>query len=185
MRTGFTLVMPRWGGWTSDLAESAEVFGRYYPAYAEQMCAAARAARTPAAYPELLDELLTGLAPWLAAEYLAVHGAKAAGRAASLATEGHLAVARPRPGRQPRPPTRLLRPGRPSPRPVPVSARQPSISPCSPQVVQLRPHRQLGRRPQRPVHVGVDVRRRPRRACGGPASTAVSTWASRCARWAR
>ncbi|WP_030989801.1 nucleotidyltransferase [Streptomyces sp. NRRL S-1813] len=77
VRTGLTLVMPRWGGWTSDLAESAEVFGRYYPAYAEQMCAAAHAARTPAAYPELLDELLTGLAPWLAAEYLAVHGAKA------------------------------------------------------------------------------------------------------------
>ena len=77
VRTGFTLVMPRWGGWTSDLAESAEVFGRYYPAHAEQMRAAARAARTPAAYPELLDELLTGLAPWLAAEYLAVHGAKA------------------------------------------------------------------------------------------------------------
>ncbi|WP_405840268.1 nucleotidyltransferase domain-containing protein [Streptomyces platensis] len=77
VRTGFTLVMPRWGGWTSDLTESAEVFGRYYPAYAEQMRAAARAARTPAAYPELLDELLSGLAPWLADEYLAVHGAKA------------------------------------------------------------------------------------------------------------
>ncbi|MGA4877373.1 nucleotidyltransferase [Streptomyces lydicamycinicus] len=77
VRTGFTLVMPRWGDWTSDLTESAEVFGRYYPAYAEQMGAAARAARTPAAYPELLDELLFGLAPWLADEYLAVHGAKA------------------------------------------------------------------------------------------------------------
>ncbi|MFE7540197.1 nucleotidyltransferase domain-containing protein [Streptomyces platensis] len=77
VRTGFTLVMPRWGGWTSDLTESAEVFGRYYPAYADQMRAAACAARTPAAYPELLDELLSGLAPWLADEYLAVHGAKA------------------------------------------------------------------------------------------------------------
>ncbi|MEU7434561.1 nucleotidyltransferase [Streptomyces sioyaensis] len=77
VRTGFTLVMPRWGGWTSDLAESAEVFGRYYPAHAGQMRAAARAARTPAAHPELLDELLSGLAPWLAGEYLAVHGAKA------------------------------------------------------------------------------------------------------------
>ncbi|SEB86136.1 hypothetical protein SAMN05428945_1371 [Streptomyces sp. 2224.1] len=76
VRTGFTLVMPHWGGWTSDLAESAEVFGHYYPAHAEQMHAAARAARAPAAYPELLDDLLTGLAPWLAAEYLAVHGAK-------------------------------------------------------------------------------------------------------------
>ncbi|MFI2263032.1 nucleotidyltransferase [Streptomyces tubercidicus] len=77
VRTGFTLVMPRWGGWTSDLTESAEVFGRYYPAHAEQMRAAARAARTPAAYPELLDALLSGLTPWLADEYLAVHGAKA------------------------------------------------------------------------------------------------------------
>ncbi|MFE0192510.1 nucleotidyltransferase domain-containing protein [Streptomyces sp. NPDC058989] len=77
VRTGFTLVMPRWGGWTSDLAQSAEVFGRYYPAHAEQMRAAARAARAPAAYPQLLDELLAGLAPWLADEYLAVHGAKA------------------------------------------------------------------------------------------------------------
>ncbi|MYT31892.1 MULTISPECIES: nucleotidyltransferase domain-containing protein [unclassified Streptomyces] len=77
VRTGFTLVMPRWNGWTSDLAESAAVFGHYYPAHAEQMRAAARAARDPAAYPGLLDDLLTGLAPWLADEYLAVHGAKA------------------------------------------------------------------------------------------------------------
>ncbi|MGP8300158.1 nucleotidyltransferase [Streptomyces inhibens] len=77
VRTGFTLVMPRWGGWTSDLTESAEVFARYYPAHADQMRAAARAARTPAAYPALLDELLTGLAPWLADTYLTVHGAKA------------------------------------------------------------------------------------------------------------
>ncbi|MEU9118504.1 nucleotidyltransferase domain-containing protein [Streptomyces sp. NPDC048506] len=77
VRTGFTLVMPRWGGWTSDLAQSAEVFGHYYPAHAEQMRSAARAARTPEAYPGLLDELLAGLAPWLAEEYLAVHGAKA------------------------------------------------------------------------------------------------------------
>ncbi|MEU5210283.1 nucleotidyltransferase [Streptomyces sp. NPDC020742] len=77
VRTGFTLVMPRWGGWTSDLDQSAKVFGHYYPAHAEQMRAAARAARTPAAYPELLDELLAVLAPWLADEYLAVHGAKA------------------------------------------------------------------------------------------------------------
>ncbi|MFE1175180.1 nucleotidyltransferase [Streptomyces sp. NPDC058773] len=76
VRTGFTLVMPRWGGWTSDLTESAEVFGRYYPAHAEQMRTTARAARTPAAYPELLDALLQDLAPWLADEYLAVHGAK-------------------------------------------------------------------------------------------------------------
>ncbi|KUL34823.1 nucleotidyltransferase [Streptomyces sp. NRRL F-4489] len=77
VRTGFTLVMPRWGGWTSDLAASAEVFARYYPERAAPMRAAARAGRDPAAYPALLDELLNGLAPWLAEEYLAVHGAKA------------------------------------------------------------------------------------------------------------
>ncbi len=47
VRTGFTLVMPRWEGWTSDIAESADVFGRYYPARGDQMRAAASAARTP------------------------------------------------------------------------------------------------------------------------------------------
>jgi predicted nucleotidyltransferase len=31
VRTGFTLVMPRWNGWTSDLREMAEVCGAYYP----------------------------------------------------------------------------------------------------------------------------------------------------------
>ncbi|MEU3713629.1 nucleotidyltransferase domain-containing protein [Streptomyces catenulae] len=77
VRTGFTLVMPRWGGWTSDLTEMAEVFGRYYPARAEQMRAAARAAHAPADHPALLDTLLADLAPWLADEYLAVHGPKA------------------------------------------------------------------------------------------------------------
>ena len=41
VRTGFTLVMPRWGGWTSDLDESAALFGRYYPQRAEQMRVAA------------------------------------------------------------------------------------------------------------------------------------------------
>ncbi|MFH8571676.1 nucleotidyltransferase [Streptomyces sp. NPDC017993] len=77
VRTGFTLVMPRWGGWTSDLTESAEVFSHYYPAHAAHMRAAARAARKPGADPELLDDLLNCLAPWLADEYLAVHGPKA------------------------------------------------------------------------------------------------------------
>ena len=45
-------------------------------ATAEQMRSASHAARAPGARPELLDELLDGLAPWLAGEYLAVHGAK-------------------------------------------------------------------------------------------------------------
>jgi uncharacterized protein len=31
VRTGFTLIMPRWGGWTSGLQRSAMLFARYYP----------------------------------------------------------------------------------------------------------------------------------------------------------
>jgi hypothetical protein len=76
-RTGFTLVMPRWGGWTSDLAESAELFGRHYPARAAQMRTAARSGRTPCADLPTLRLLLEDLAPWLAAEYTRVHGEKA------------------------------------------------------------------------------------------------------------
>ena len=45
VRTGFTLVMPRWGGWTSDLGESAAAFGHYYPAQRGQMEVAAEVAR--------------------------------------------------------------------------------------------------------------------------------------------
>ncbi|WP_406383885.1 nucleotidyltransferase [Streptomyces sp. NBC_01618] len=80
VRSGFTLVMPRWGGWTSDLAESAEVFAGYYPDHperVEQMRTAARTGRTPSADPAVLAMLIDDLAPWLAAEYLAVHGEKA------------------------------------------------------------------------------------------------------------
>lgn len=77
VRTGFTLVMPRWGGWTSDLGESAAVFGRYYPARAGQMTAAAALGRTPAADRAVLTMLIDDLGPWLAAEYVAVHGPKA------------------------------------------------------------------------------------------------------------
>jgi len=77
VRTGFTLVMPRWGGWTSDLRESAAVFGRYYPARRAQMLAAAEAGRTRAADRPLLGELIGDLGPWLAAEYVRVHGRKA------------------------------------------------------------------------------------------------------------
>ncbi|MFF4652941.1 nucleotidyltransferase [Streptomyces sp. NPDC001380] len=77
VRSGLTLVMPRWGSWTSDLDASAEVFGRYYPARAAAMRLAAATARTPTADPAVLSALLDGLAPWLAAEYTAVHGPKA------------------------------------------------------------------------------------------------------------
>ncbi|MFB7923478.1 nucleotidyltransferase, partial [Streptomyces sp. NPDC056081] len=80
VRSGFTLVMPRWGGWTSDLVESAEVFARYYadrPERVEQLRSAARVGRAPSADPAVIAMLVEDLAPWLAAEYLAVHGPKA------------------------------------------------------------------------------------------------------------
>jgi predicted nucleotidyltransferase len=77
VRTGFTLVMPRWGGWTSDLDESAALFGRYYPERAGQMRLAAGAGRTLSADPAVLRLLIDDLGPWLAAEYTAMHGAKA------------------------------------------------------------------------------------------------------------
>ena len=77
VRTGFTLVMPRWGGWTSDLAESAEAFATYYPRQrAGQMRRAARLGRFPSGKPGDLDMMINDLAPWLAAEYAAVHGTK-------------------------------------------------------------------------------------------------------------
>ncbi|MGW6704404.1 nucleotidyltransferase domain-containing protein [Streptomyces sp. NPDC054956] len=76
VRTGFTLVMPRWGGWTSDLVESAEVFGRYYPDRADQMRAAAAAALDPVADPAVLRAYVEDLGPWLADEYTARHGIK-------------------------------------------------------------------------------------------------------------
>jgi uncharacterized protein len=77
VRTGFTLIMPRWGGWTSDLDRSAELFGRYYPERVTQMRIAAATARTPSADPAVLGLLIDDLGPWLAAEYAAVHGQKA------------------------------------------------------------------------------------------------------------
>ncbi|WP_327686141.1 nucleotidyltransferase domain-containing protein [Streptomyces sp. NBC_00467] len=77
VRTGFTLIMPRWGGWTSDLNESAALFGHYYPERAEQMRTAAATGRAPSADPAVLTLLMNDLAPWLAAEYTTVHGEKA------------------------------------------------------------------------------------------------------------
>ncbi|WP_031091415.1 nucleotidyltransferase domain-containing protein [Streptomyces sp. NRRL S-15] len=80
VRSAFTLVMPRWGGWTSDLHRSADLFARYYPDHPEraaQVRAAAAIARTPSADPAVLAMLVEELTPWLAAEYTAVHGTKA------------------------------------------------------------------------------------------------------------
>ncbi|MFC1417893.1 nucleotidyltransferase domain-containing protein [Streptacidiphilus cavernicola] len=76
VRTGFTLVMPRWNGWTSDLVRSAEVFGRYYPQWAAPMRLAAEVGRAPTGDLAVLGTLVDGLGGWLAAEYRAVHGEK-------------------------------------------------------------------------------------------------------------
>jgi hypothetical protein len=76
VRTGFTLVMPRWNGWTSDLAQMAEVFGAYYPERAEQMRSAAVLGYEPNGDPAVLRSYVDGLGPWLAEEYARVHGIK-------------------------------------------------------------------------------------------------------------
>ena len=77
VRTGFTLVMPRWNGWTSDLAEMAEAFAAYYPERADQLRAAAILGREPKGDPAVLRSYADDLGPWLAEEYTRVHGVKA------------------------------------------------------------------------------------------------------------
>ncbi|NUQ97811.1 MAG: nucleotidyltransferase domain-containing protein [Streptomyces sp.] len=77
VRTAFTLVMPRWNGWTSDLAEMAEAFGTYYPVRAEQLRAAAVLGYEPHGDPAVLRSYVDDLGPWLAEEYARVHGIKA------------------------------------------------------------------------------------------------------------
>ncbi|MET7289033.1 nucleotidyltransferase domain-containing protein [Streptomyces sp. NPDC005573] len=77
VRTGFTLVMPRWNGWTSDLREMASVFGACHPERAAAMRAAAEYGREPVGDPAVLRTYTEDLGPWLAAEYARVHGVKA------------------------------------------------------------------------------------------------------------
>lgn len=77
VRTGFTLVMPRWNGWTSDLGEMAEVFGAYYPKRHTQLRTAALHGHEPVGDPEVLRSYVDDLGPWLADEYTRVHGIKA------------------------------------------------------------------------------------------------------------
>ncbi|MDO0913004.1 nucleotidyltransferase domain-containing protein [Streptomyces sp. DT2A-34] len=77
VRTGFTLVMPRWGGWTSDLREMAEAFASYYPAQAERMRVAAVLGYEPTGDAGILRSYVEDLGPWLVDEYARVHGVKA------------------------------------------------------------------------------------------------------------
>lgn len=77
VRTGFTLVMPRWNGWTSDLREMAEAFGGYYPGRSRQLRDAAMRGYEPTGAPDVLRSYVDDLGPWLAEEYTRVHGVKA------------------------------------------------------------------------------------------------------------
>ncbi|KPI11959.1 DNA polymerase beta domain protein region [Actinobacteria bacterium OK074] len=81
VRTGFTLVMPRWNGWTSDLDEMAAVFAAHYPEHGPQLHRAAALGRTPTGDPAValpaLRSYVDDLGPWLAEEYARVHGVKA------------------------------------------------------------------------------------------------------------
>ena len=76
VRTGFTLVMPRWNGWTSDLEEMAEAFGGYYPERAAPLRRAAVLGHEPVGDAEVLRSYVEDLGPWLAEEYARVHGVK-------------------------------------------------------------------------------------------------------------
>lgn len=76
VRTGFTLVMPRWNGWTSDLGEMAEAFGAYYPERAEELRDAAVSGYQPTGDASILRSYVDDLGPWLAEEYARVHGVK-------------------------------------------------------------------------------------------------------------
>ncbi|MEU0008089.1 nucleotidyltransferase domain-containing protein [Streptomyces sp. NPDC006314] len=78
VRTGFTLVMPRWNGWTSDLREMAGAFGAYYPERAAQLRTAAEYGYEPLGDPVVLRSYVDDLGPWLAEEYTRVHGVKTA-----------------------------------------------------------------------------------------------------------
>ncbi|MQY36198.1 hypothetical protein SRB17_41960 [Streptomyces sp. RB17] len=77
VRTGFTLVMPRWNGWTSDLLEMAEAFAAHYPQRGAQLRTAAEYGYEPVGDPEVLRTYVDDLGPWLAGEYARVHGVKA------------------------------------------------------------------------------------------------------------
>ncbi|WP_316739053.1 nucleotidyltransferase domain-containing protein [Streptomyces sp. MK7] len=77
VRTGFTLVMGRWRGWTSDLHQMAAAFGAYYPARSAQLRTAAAYGYDPVGDPAVLRTYVDDLGPWLAGEYARVHGVKA------------------------------------------------------------------------------------------------------------
>src|SRR5215213_5248033 len=69
VRTGFTLVMPRYHGWTSDLERSAAIFASYYPLQSAVMQEALILAQVPATEKTMALALIDTFGAWLANEY--------------------------------------------------------------------------------------------------------------------
>ncbi len=76
VRTAFTLVMPRWGGWTSDLGTIGRIVAAYYPHQAAAMTTAIQLANTPSAEQSVMADLLDGFGEWLVGEYDQMIGRK-------------------------------------------------------------------------------------------------------------
>ncbi|MEU0492494.1 nucleotidyltransferase domain-containing protein [Nocardiopsis sp. NPDC006139] len=76
IRSAFTLVMPYWGGWTSDLERSAEIVARYHPRWTADLRRTAAAALDPVPDRGLLRMITDDLAPSVAEEYRRAHGVK-------------------------------------------------------------------------------------------------------------
>ncbi len=68
--------MPRWDRFTSEPAESAEVFARYYPERGDEMRKISEAAGNPSGLPAVLSVYTEDFGPWPATSYIAVHGRK-------------------------------------------------------------------------------------------------------------
>lgn len=69
VRSAFTLVMPRYGGWTSDLAPCARIFAAYYPTREGDVMRARDLARTPSGDRARILALLDDFGGWLVREY--------------------------------------------------------------------------------------------------------------------
>ncbi|MQA24620.1 MAG: nucleotidyltransferase [Micromonosporaceae bacterium] len=74
-RTAFTLVMPRWGGWTSDMDLTHEVVCGYYPDWDAPLRRLIDLARTPSDAHEAVEQVLA-FGDQVAAEYAAEIGVK-------------------------------------------------------------------------------------------------------------
>jgi predicted nucleotidyltransferase len=69
VRTGFTLIMPRYQGWTSDLERSASIFASYYPCQSAAMQEALILAQVPSTEKTPVLAVIDTFGAWLADEY--------------------------------------------------------------------------------------------------------------------